>query len=308
MKERILFFIVFAAISFQTFANMQTTGWRWRNDDGDLKTATWATTDDRVPVTITKDQTIRLRVRYDNPFGDADQNFTTTGLVYATKEAVHLQYENNPESPNYTGNEDFDISGANAVFTSVGPDAFFDFATTANVTDGSETESAGIVFNSLNTGDMQSAWTAGKFMSTSQSVVVAHNTYTEVEYAIKPTEHCESGTYYFFGGGSDNIIHPGTTKLETFPELTIDLSSAVINKTAPEIKVSTGADRIRVFALPQGKVNVSLYNAVGNLVRVLVADGAEGAVDIRTSGLAKGLYILNVQSTEGKAQKKVMVN
>lgn len=308
MKKRILFFMVFVAISVQTFANMQTTGWRWRNNDGDLKTATWATTGDRVPVTITKDQVIRLRVRYDNPFSDANQNFTTTGLVYATKEAVQMQYENNPASPKYTGNEDFDISGANAVFTAVGPDAYFDFAVSTHVVDGTTTEAAGIVFNSLNTADAQSAWTDGKFFSSSQSIVVAHNTYTEVEYCIKPTQHCQSGTYYFMGGGSDNIIHPGTTKLETFPELTIDMTAAAVNKTTPEIKVATGADYIRIFSLPQGKVNVSLYNAAGKAVKVLTTNGQEGAIDIRTSGLSKGMYILNVQSAKGKTQQKVMID
>ena len=302
MKKRsLLILIVVIAISFQTFANMQTTGWRWRNDDGNLESATWMA-GDTVPVTIGADQVIRLRVRYDNPFDADDQNFTTTGLKYGVKAEVDQL------TTDYTGTDEFDISGDNAVFTALGPDAYFDFVSSSYVDDGTETSNLGISFTSANTVDAQSDWTPGNFMSSSQSVVVNHITHTEIEYCIKPTANCVSGTYYFFGGGSDNIIYPTEPKLEVFPELTVDMSTGVFNSKVADFKVFSTIGNLKISALPRGIVNVTLYSLMGSVAKNLKVQTTNGAIDIPTSDLSQGIYILNVQSTNGKVQKKIFVN
>lgn len=308
MKKRYLILFALMAFSFQTFANMQTTGWRWRNDDGTLETATWMTADERVPVKITSNQIIRLRVRIDNPYDDADQNFTTTGLVFGEKELVHSWYENNPASPKYTGKEDFNLTGTSECFTALGPNEYFDLVSSSYVTDGAETNNLGITFNSLNTSDERVNWTPGKFMSTSQSVVVNHSTHTEIEYCIKPNANVVNGTYYFLGGGSDNIIQPGAEKLETFPELIVDIKTGISDIQVGEIKVSSGPGHIKVFDLPQGAIKISLYNMMGVLAKVVDEEAANGNVNIPTSDLAKGLYIVSVEGAGGKVQKKVIVN
>lgn len=305
MKMKNLLLIVLIAISFETFANMQTTGWRWRNDDGDLDNATWMTANDCEPITITSTKTIRLRVRLDNPYGD--QDFTTSGLGYGEKETVFFQYENNPLSPKFTGDEDFSIAGNNECFTALGAAEFFEFVSSAYVTDGEYTTSLDVPFTSLKAADAQPTFTPGIFASSNQPYTLPRASHTEIEYCFRPTAKAVNGTYYFLGGGANTLLYPGADKLVKFPELTIALSTGVSDLNGPEAKVLTTSNHIKVYNLPQGNVNVNLYNMMGVLAKTMNANGADGQVNIPTNDLTKGLYIVNVQTVNGKIQKKVMI-
>jgi len=266
------------------------------------------TTDDCVPVTITESKTLRLRVRIDNPYDGAGDARSTVGLGYGAKETVYLQYADNPDSPVASDDADFAIKGDNACFTALGPVEYFDFATSAWESDGTPTVSKDVVFNSLGTNDLQSVFTPGVFMSSSQLVNVLPKTYTEIEYCIKPTENVANGTYYFLGGSGNLIIHPGTSKLQTFPELTIDFAPTGISKSNIEaVKVLTNTGSIEVSALPRGTVKVTLYNTIGAVAKSIKAEANDGAISIPTNTLAKGLYIVDIQSVNGKIQKKVLV-
>ena len=310
MNKRSIFIIALIIISFQTFANMQVTGWRWRNDDGNLDNATWMTTNDCEPVTIDTIKNLRLRVRIDNPFGGADQNFSTTGLGFGEKESVYFWYENNPLSPKYSGNEDFSLSGDHECFTALGPVEYFNFAPSKNVSDAAKTKSVGITFNSKSVGDSQKTWTSGAFLASSRAFTLPHSTYTEIEYCIKPTANIVNGTYYFLCGSSGILIFPGSTKLEKFPELTVNIkniNTRVFNHKVADVKVLAANGNIEISALPENAISVNLYNTMGVLVKTVNTETAN-AVNITTSGLAKGLYILNVRSTNSRVQKKIIIN
>jgi len=306
MKKRSLFLVALTAISFQTFgAALQTTGWRWINDDGDQMTATPMTEEDCTPVTITESKTLRLRVRVDNPYkGDGD-NVSTTGLGYGAKETVYLQYADNPESPVFSTDTDFAIKGDNECFTALGSVEYFDFATSQWESDGTPTESKDVVYNSLNAGDRQTIFTPGIIMASSQTVTVPHATYTEIEYCITPTENVVNGTYYFLGGTSGMILHPGASKLETFPELTIDFTPTGISKSNVEaVKVLASSASFEISSLPQGIVKITIYNSIGEVAKSVKANAIDGAISIPASSLAKGLYIVAIQTVNGTIQKK----
>ena len=266
------------------------------------------TAEDCTPVTITESKTLRLRVRVDNPYTGADQDRSTTGLGYGAKETVYLQYADNPDSPVASADADFSIKGDNECFTALGPVEYFDFAPSEWESDGTPTESKDVVFNSLGTGDYQTVFTPGIFMASSQTFTLPHTTYTEIEYCITPTENVVNGTYYFLGGGSNMLIHPGTSKLEKFPELTIDFAPTGISKSNVEaVKVLTNTGAIEVSALPRGTVNVTLYNTIGEVAKSIKAEAIDGAISIPTNALAKGMYIVDIQSINGNIQKKVLV-
>jgi len=270
--------------------------------------ATNMTAEDCTPVTITESKTLRLRVRVDNPYTGADQDRSTTGLGYGAKETVYLQFQDNPDSPVFSTNADYAIKGDNACFTALGTAEYFDFAESGWEADGTPTESKDVVFNSLGTNDRMITFSPGILMASSQTVTVPHATYSEIEYCITPTENVVNGTYYFLGGGGDLIIHPGTSKLQTFPELTIDFAPTGISKSNVEaVKVLTNSNAIEVSALPQGTVKVTLYNTIGAIAKSIKAEANDGAISIPTNALAKGLYIVDIQSVNGKIQKKVIV-
>jgi len=308
MNKRSLLIIVLLIISFQTYANMQATGWRWRNDDGNLDNATWMTANDCTPITIDTFKTLRLRIRIDNPY--SSQDVSTTGLGFGEKESVYYWYETNPLSPKYSGNEDFSLSGDHECFTALGPVEYFKFIPSKYVSDGVGTQNLGITFNSKNVGDRQQAWTPGVFMASSRTFTLTHATHTEIEYCITPTANVVNGTYYFLGGSSGMLIFPGPAKLEKFPELTVNIKSIGTGGSDlydAHVKVFATTDNIEISALPEGAVRVKLYNLMGVLVKAVNEEAAVGAINISTSGLVKGLYILNVQSAHIRVRKKVFI-
>jgi len=300
MKKKYFILLILVGLAADSFANIQTTGWRWRNDNGDETTATWMAAD-TVPVTIGPNMVVRLRVRYDNPYGDGD--YTVSGLMYAPKDTIDKLLTD------YTGTDEFSVTGENAKWIPVGEFGYFDFVASEYVTDGAATTDQGIVYGSTYEADHQYDFSAGVFMSAAADYTLNRATFTEIEYCIKPTASCEGGTYYFLGGGGGNLIYPGAEKYEKYPELTVDPDYVGIsNVKAQEIRVYASEGNIQLFSLPQGNLNISLYNVAGSKVKQLDTNCSGDVVTLSAANLAKGLYIVDVKSAEGTFRQKFVLN
>ena len=205
MKRSVLLTMILFAFSLQNFANSQMTGWSWINDDGDETNATFMARQDATPVTITsRDQVIRLRVRIDNPDSDNYMN----SLFYTTNPAIDSSSSSSSASFNFS----------NEGFTEVGSDALFDWATSNYVTDGTATDTRDILYISQDANIYQSIFNPGEFISSSRSIMLKSQMYTELEYSIKPTENIVPGNYYFIPGG-DVYVYYGSNNQETLASL-----------------------------------------------------------------------------------------
>ena len=211
-KKYLLIVVILAGFAFESFATMQTTGWRWRNDDGNEVNATWIA-GDTVAVTIGPNQVVRLRVRYDNIWGEGN-DLMVRGLGYADKETIDQLLADFPFRDNPLDTDEFAVYGNNENFTPLGPDGYFEFASSEYVAHQALTTDQSIVFGSKDVGEEQTTFLDGLFMSDTVDFTLFPKMYTEIEYCIKATANCVNGTYYFMGGGGQSIIFPGDTKYE----------------------------------------------------------------------------------------------
>jgi len=285
MKKGVLLILALAALSFSTFANMQATGWCWLDDDAENA---GYTVEELTPISVKTDtsRVIRLRIRFDN-MDSVDH--VTTGLQYFT-------------APLPTTN----ISGTDARLTPIGPDAFFNWATSAFVSDGTPLQSSrGITYNSINVGDRQTDFSPGIFVSSSQGFIVPAKSFTEIEYSIIPTIKAEIGTYYFMPGGANVQIWPEASNMETFPEMSYEgFPISVKGVKSASVKIVSLDGSIQLTSLPEGSVKVSIINTIGQTVKTVNAESTNGQLAISTSDLASGLYIVDIA---GVASKKVII-
>ncbi len=301
MKKMYLIVFILLGFAFESSANMQTTGWRWRADDGDEANATWMA-EDTVAVTIGANQVVRLRVCYDNPYGEGN-DLMVQGLGYALKDTIDKILAD------YEGTDEFSVTGDNAKWTALAADAYFDFVSSEFVTDQTVTTDQGVVYGSTFADDHQTTWSDGVFMSAYADYTLTHNTYTEIEYCFKPTENCVSGTYYFLGGGGGNIIYPGDSKYEKYPELTVDMSINVANVAKKaDIRVFASEGQIQLFSVPEGDVSISLYNLSGSMVKKLETSSTGEIITIPAGNISQGMYIVNIKSAKGNYSEKFILN
>jgi len=283
MQKRTLLILALAALSLPTFAGMQATGWAWINDDGDAATATSVAEQDTTPIELVTERVIRLRVRFDNM---RDAAKSTTGLKYFTE----LPASN--------------IDGANAALIDLGPDAFFDWASSAFVSDGTTIESRDIIFNSLVLTDFQATFVNGIFVSSAQPFSVPAYSSSEIEYCIKPTSSNAGGIFYFLPGSSDVEIYPQASNLETFPTLTFSVPTTMKTAKSSDVSVATNEGSIKLSSLSNGTVKVAIVNALGQTVKFASEETADGQLTIATNSLAQGLYIVQIN---GVTSKKVII-
>jgi len=289
MKKKILLVLALASLSLPTFASgiSIATGWCWVNDDGDTETATFSAAKDETPITVKTgtDAVIRLRIRFDNQY---QYEHDTYDLKYFTAPL--------PTTTFY---------GNNTSSTPIGPDAFFDWAVSAYVSDGTPLQSSrGITYNSNNMLIQQTVFSPGIFVSSKQNYTFHSRTYTEIEYSIIPTIKAEIGTYYFMPGGMVQIS-PQVGNLETFPELYYEgLPISVKGVKSASIKIVSLDGSIKLYSLPEGSVKIALINSIGQTVKTINAEVANGQWNISTGDLASGLYIIDIA---GVASKKVLV-
>jgi len=286
MKKNLLI-LALAAISCQTFANQQVTSWIWRNDDGNLISAT-SIAAEGVPITVTDpNAVIRLRVRVDNMQG-ASKNIT--GLKYLTTQPTAKVAADNASLINV-------LDGTNG--------AAFQFTSSTNVSDGTTTEIMGLTATTIELGNIQTVFTPGLFQTQSLAFVVAQKTFSEMEYCIKPTTDIVDGTTYYFTCGGDIDIYPENS--ETFPQLTYTFASSIKAATKlSDVTVSyPSSDLVQFSSLPKGAARVSIINTVGKVVKTFNASAADGSLSFSTSDLAQGMYIAQIKSGNETVNQKI---
>jgi len=289
MKKKLLI-MALVAISCQTFANQQVTSYIWRSDDGDLISAT-KLADEGTPITVTDpNAVIRLRVRVDNMITDQGPTRNITGLKYfTTPSTVKISADNSSLIEILDGNNS----------------AAFQFTTSANVSDGTATESLGLAATTTQTNNIQSTFFPGVFHSQSIAFAVNMSTNSEIEYCIKPTSNIVSGTTYYFIPGGDIDIYPENG--EKFPELTYTFSNSI--KPAAKLADVTvsypSSDLVQFSSLPKGAARVSIINTVGKVVKTFNATAADGSLSFSTSDLAQGMYIAQIKSGNITVNQKI---
>jgi len=228
MKKSLLFMFL-VAMTCDLFANMQQTGWRWRNDDGDLVAATWRGAD-TIATTITDTTSIiRLRIRIDNT-GDGSK--TTSGLGYSTSQITT------------TGTNAFDGNNAAIIAIPAGDGGFFRWAPSTYVANGTAADSIPIRFASHNAGDKKTDYQMGIFLSQIQNFVVAKNFSSEIEYSIKPTKNLVPGDYFFFPKGGQISSYPNGSNFEKMAKLTFNGAPYFVKGLNSAITVTTTSSMI----------------------------------------------------------------
>ncbi|RCH55616.1 hypothetical protein DJ568_06920 [Mucilaginibacter hurinus] len=169
--NKILLSIAIVLICANTFAGVfATSGYRWRNDNGNEKTATWSAAA-HTGTQISNFNPIRLRIGYYNTNEDININLSVTHVL-RNKSAADADYKVLTSDPNTT-------------------DAFI-ITSSKYVTNGQPTTSQ-IFSNDFIPGKVVTqAGTGG--------MILKHGQSTEIEWCIKPTKHVKQGTAYYFIG------------------------------------------------------------------------------------------------------------
>ena len=179
-------------------ANLTQIAYRWRNDDGSESAASWAATENTSISGVFKLQTRRLRLEVSNE-GSSTAASSTFQLEYATS------------------------SGA-SVWTQVANGADWNTINSSNFNDGDPTTDVASGLTNQNT-----AFVAGQIKDANNltgQITLSSSSFTEVEYAIRPTWQALSGQAYYF-----RVSNAGTA-LDTYSTYASATTAAVTHRAS----------------------------------------------------------------------------
>ncbi|MFT4699259.1 MAG: hypothetical protein ACI9SJ_002425, partial [Flavobacteriaceae bacterium] len=81
---------------------------------------------------------------------------------------------------------------------------------------------------------------------------------------------------------------------------------SIADATLDNISVFTVNNSLRIVGLQQGKASVKLFNILGEQV-LNSAFESNGMKDISLPRLAKGIYIVHLETAKGKLNKKIIL-
>lgn len=184
MRRLLLCTILLFLFHNNVFANLTQGHWRWRNNDGSEKTATWKAGQDTA-ITITDYKAIRLRMEVNN------ENVGSTKTLNRS-----LQYAASANGPWFTISNNsavnaFNYSGDNGYITN-------NDSTTQQLNDPAYIFLKGNIITSQDPGYTDS---------------IPNNDRREYEWCIKPTANArQNATYYFkSNAGDDQAVLPSLT-------------------------------------------------------------------------------------------------
>jgi hypothetical protein len=181
--KRIILCLVLSIMSASAFANLTQGHWRWRNNDGTEKTATWIAGQDTA-ITITDYKAMRLRMEVYN--GTNSTATLSRSLQYAT--SVNGPWFN---ITNNSAINAFNYGGDNSYITN-------NDSTTQQIVDPAYKFFPGnIVTNQY----------------PSYADTILNNDRREYEWCIKPTPNVQQNVTYYFksGAGNDQAVLPSLT-------------------------------------------------------------------------------------------------
>jgi hypothetical protein len=81
---------------------------------------------------------------------------------------------------------------------------------------------------------------------------------------------------------------------------------SIADATLDNVSVFTVHNSLRIIGLQQGKASVKLFNVLGKQV-LNAAFESNGMKDIPLPRLAKGIYIVQLETAEGTLNKKIIL-
>jgi hypothetical protein len=176
MKKALLsIWLVCSAYAAFSFATVTEKEWRWRKDDGDEATATWATTNNNESITTQRcdvGENIRLRINFEISAGPFSSSINVTPT---------LSYASSPNGTYTTINNTIDANHQHFVMSVSSNTGYV--STTQQISSGTYT--SGKVFDKTSPSSL--------LFSTSPGVTSEE----EVEWVLTPTQYAKAQTYYF---------------------------------------------------------------------------------------------------------------
>ncbi|RYZ97114.1 MAG: T9SS type A sorting domain-containing protein [Sphingobacteriaceae bacterium] len=229
--KRILLFTAFIFICANTFAGgLASSTYRWRNNDGNEKTATWKAAAG-TGVQISNFDPIRLRIGYSNTGEEAYRFYPKHALTlkdYANDTTIVLSDDPNTTDP-------------------------FVITSSQYVTDGEPTTMQIYTSN----------FSPGKVITQQHTDLtqLEPGKVTEIEWCIKPTKYVKPGTQYYFIGLEMNDFPPADLStsydIQGTPADTVVSYAARASGNKINIKFTTALNNHDHFVLQQSADNVS---------------------------------------------------
>jgi HYR domain. len=162
----IMTIIMSLAFTSQAWGFSAQSDWRWRNDNGDEKTATWKAVKDSSIYIKTKDN-LRLRVKLDNTISGAAWDLNSVLAYKLAEDSVYSLISSD---------------GTKNAFTLSKSTFFKDGDTTTKQLD-----------------TLSSSFYRGYIIDSSfyKAISIPQNSYAEMEYCFKPTSNIKPGKYHF---------------------------------------------------------------------------------------------------------------
>ncbi len=197
MKKQLLFTFLFLTITKLTFATFTQGNWRWRNDDGNETTATWAGAENTAIQLNTQNDVLRLRTEIGVPI--SSYGGATGGFNY--------QYS-------------LDGTTFTALSTTSGSNDFVIASTNSNVINGTATTKQLAGYSDFSAYNYAPGQVIVDQSSGSYTTSSSNNLVYEHELVILPTQNMQAGKTYYFridGGAGYPVTLPSITTASTLP-------------------------------------------------------------------------------------------
>ncbi len=277
MKQSLLLLLA-CIVSAAAFANLTQTNWRWRNNDGTEKTATWKAKEDSA-IAVNDNNSFRLRLEIDNSQTD-NKGFSR-----------NLQYATSPGGPWYTISDRTQI----AAFVYAGPDEYIGNGegTTKQLSPGSYRFVPGSVVTN-----------AGLYSDT-----IVAGTGREYEWCIRPSRDIQPFTTYYFkaADGDAPAVLPSITTGNAFTAKTVLLSNGSFENNLTGWTTVTKTGSSATFPVVQ-----STYHTGRNALQVKITNtGPYSSVGL-THGAIRisqpGIFLLRFWAVADKRNAFLTLN
>ncbi|MDP4210931.1 MAG: T9SS type A sorting domain-containing protein [Bacteroidota bacterium] len=287
MKKLTFLFIFFTFIINHSYAAglYIESSWRWRNDNGNEKNATWMAPD---TTGITIDDTtkvLRLRYKLQNVTYDCE---TWLGFLKCYSIIKDSTYE-------------WGVGGTSNPFTYANSNFVAHLDTTTKQL------KSKLTYNSqIDTVNYKSGLIFCPTALDLETSIYFRGT-TEIEYCIKPTNKIIPGcTYYFYRSDMSHcndmtyLSSLSNDKILTNPSVTYQIRNSIPIKESYIFKLfpNPASDNFNIQLNHPGKYDIKLISLTGKIVYTVKTNPTETNIKIPVNNLGNGVYILKISNPE----------